>query len=134
MLEQRPYKLFLKYIIPSILGLLAISSATIVDGYFVGNYVGEIGLASVNITYPIFSILFGVGLMFAVGSSVMVSKLLGENKIDEALDVFSKAIISVSIFSIVACGLVYVNIENIFYLLDIKNEFKNNANIYLRQF
>ncbi len=80
MLEQKPYKIFLKYIIPSILGLLAISSASIVDGYFVGNYVGAIGLASVNVAFPVFSILFGTGLMFAVGGSVMTSKLLGENK------------------------------------------------------
>ena len=131
MLEDKPYKVFLKYIIPSILGLLAISSAVIIDGYFVGNYIGSIGLASINIAYPIISILFGIGLMFAVGSSVIASKLLGENKKDEALNIFSKALISVSIFSIVICSLVYINIENIFYLLNIEDELKNNSNIYL---
>ena len=131
MLKQKPYKVFFKYIIPSILGLLAISSASIIDGYFVGNYVGSIGLASINITYPIFSILFGVGIMFAVGSSVMVSKLLGEEKKEEALNVFSKAIICVSIFSVASCFLVYLNIDNIFYLLNITDELKINTSIYL---
>ncbi len=131
MLEQKPYKIFLKYIIPSILGLLAISSASIIDGYFVGNYVGSIGLAAINITYPIFSILFGVGLMFAVGSSVMVSKLLGEEKNEEALNIFSKAIICVSIFSIISCFLVYLNIDNIFYLLNITDDLQINTSIYL---
>ncbi len=131
MLEKEPYKVFLKYIIPSILGLLAVSSSSIVDGYFVGNYVGSIGLASINIAYPIFSILFGVGLMFAVGGSVMVAKLLGENKKQEALNIFSKAIISVTVFSIISCSLVYINIENIFYFLNIKGDLKNSAYIYL---
>lgn len=131
MFEEKPYKIFLKYIIPSILGLLAISSASIVDGYFVGNYVGTIGLASVNITYPIFSVLFGVGLMFAVGNSVMVSKYLGEGKKEEALNIFSKAMISVTIFSTLSCIIVYVNIDNIFYLLHLDNELKNSAYIYL---
>jgi putative MATE family efflux protein len=131
MLEQKPYKVFLKYIIPSILGLLAISSASIVDGYFVGNYVGSLGLASVNITYPIFSILFGIGLMFAVGSSVMVSKLLGEKNYNEAFNIFSKSIITVVLVSSIVCLLVYLNIENIFYLLDIKDEFRDSSFIYL---
>jgi len=131
MLEQKPYKIFLKYIIPSILGLLAISSASIIDGYFVGNYVGSIGLASINITYPIVAILFGVGLMFAVGSSVMVSKLLGEEKNEEALNIFSKAIICVTIFSVVSCFFVYLNIDNIFYLLNITDDLKINTSIYL---
>jgi putative MATE family efflux protein len=122
MLEEKPYKVFLKYIIPSILALLAISSANIVDGYFVGNYVGTTGLAAINITYPVFSILFGAGLMFAVGSSVMVSKLLGENKKQQALNIFSKTIISVSLFSIITCTIVYSNIGNILYFLNIKDE------------
>jgi len=131
MLENEPYKVFLKYIIPSILGLLAVSSSSIIDGYFVGNYVGSTGLASINIAYPIFSILFGVGLMFAVGGSVMVSKLLGENKKQEALNIFTKAIISVTLFSVIACSLVYINIENIFYLLNIEGELHKSAYTYL---
>jgi len=131
MLEKEPYKVFLKYIIPSILGLLAVSSSSIIDGYFVGNYVGPIGLASINISYPIFSILFGVGLMFAVGGSVMVSKLLGENKKQEALNIFSKAVISVTIFSIISCTLVYINIENIFYFLNIEGDLSKSAYTYL---
>lgn len=131
MLEQEPYKVFLKYILPSIFGLLAISSASIVDGYFVGNYVGSIGLAAVNITYPIFSILFGVGLMFAVGSSVMVAKLLGEKNNDEALNLFSKTIISIIIFSLFSCVLVYFNIDNILYFLNIGDDLKSSASLYL---
>ena len=31
---------FLKYLVPSIIGILAMSSASIVDGIFIGNYVG----------------------------------------------------------------------------------------------
>lgn len=131
MLEDRAYKVFLRYVIPSILGLLAISSASIIDGYFVGNYVGSIGLASINIAYPIFSILFGVGLMFAVGSSVMAGKLLGEKQIAQAQNLFSKALIAITLFSIIACGLVYLNIDNLLTLLNIQDELQRSAYIYL---
>lgn len=131
MLTQTPYKVFLTYIIPSVLGLIAVSSASIIDGYFVGNYVGTVGLAAVNIAYPIFSILFGLGLMFAVGSSVMFSKLLGSNRKPEAQDMFTKSMIVVTLFSLVACGLVYLNIENILHALDVKDEFQSSSYTYL---
>jgi putative MATE family efflux protein len=93
------------------LGLLAISSANIVDGYFVGNHVGSIGLASINISYPIFSILFGIALMFASGSSVSVSKLLGEKNIDDAINIFNKAIIAILVVSILLCSSIYLSLD-----------------------
>ena len=131
MLEEKVYKVFLKYVIPSLFGLLAISSASIIDGYFVGNYVGSIGLASINISYPIFAILFGFGLMFAVGNSVLVSKLIGEKKTQDASNLFSKAIISVSVSSVILCFLLYLNIDNIFYFLQIENELRLSSKSYL---
>lgn len=131
MLIDKPYIVFLKYIIPSIFGLLAISSASIIDGYFVGNYVGTLGLASINIAYPIFSILLGVALMFAVGSSVIVSKQLGEKNTKHASAIFSMSIISVTVFSIFLCSLIFISLENIFYILNITNELKNSATVYL---
>ena len=43
--------------------MLAISSANIVDGFFIGNYVGDFGLAAINISFPIF-----IWFCFDVGS------------------------------------------------------------------
>ena len=57
--------------IPAVLGMLAISSANIVDGFFIGNYVGDFGLAAINITFPIFSLLFFFFLMLESGTVVV---------------------------------------------------------------
>jgi len=131
MLETKPFILFLKYAIPSILGLLAISSASIIDGYFIGNYVGSTGLAAINISYPITTILFGLALMFAVGSSVIVGKLMGEKNIKEASNIFSKAIISVTLISILMCLLLYLNLGNILGALNVTGELKEKTLLYL---
>lgn len=77
MLDSKPFILFFKYVIPSMLGFLAISSASIIDGYFVGNYIGSVSLAAITVSFPLFNILFGFALMFAVGSSVITGKLMG---------------------------------------------------------
>ena len=131
MLETKPYILFIKYVIPSILGLLAISSASIIDGYFVGNYVGAVGLASINISYPITPVLFGLALMFAVGSSVMVGKLMGENNTQDASNVFTKSIISVSLISIVVCLILYLSLGNILDILNVQDELREKTFLYL---
>jgi len=71
---------FFRYVIPSTLSLLAISTASVVDGFFVGNYIGADALAAVNLLMPYFALLFGIALMFAVGGSVKASIYIGEKK------------------------------------------------------
>jgi len=56
--KDKVSSIFFKYSIPSVLGMLAISSASIVDGYFIGNYVGDLGLAAINISLPAYNGVF----------------------------------------------------------------------------
>ncbi len=107
---------FFQYSIPSVLGMLAISSASIVDGFFIGNYVGDFGLAAINITFPIFSLLFGFALMLAIGSSVTAGKLIGEGDIKSASMIFSKNIVCITLFSFITSTILFLNIETILYL------------------
>ncbi len=131
MLKEKPYKIFIKYVIPSILGLLAISSASIIDGYFIGNYVGAVGLASINISIPIITILFGLVLMFAVGNSVLVGKLMGENNTSDASNIFTKSIIFVSIMGIIICLVLYLSMGSILDILNVQNELREKTLEYL---
>ncbi|WED27593.1 MATE family efflux transporter [Vibrio sp. DW001] len=99
---------FLKYLLPSIVGMLAMSSASLVDGIFIGNFVGVPALAAVNLIIPILSVLFGVGLMLSIGGSVRAGKYLGEKNRAAASAIFSKTLIAVVFYAIViiAIGLV----------------------------
>ena len=69
---------FLHYAIPSVIGMLSLSSAFMVDGIFIGNFVGTTALAAVNLAMPVWSGLFAVITMLAIGSSVMCGKYLGQ--------------------------------------------------------
>ena len=62
---------FFHYVIPSVLGILAATSAGIIDGMFIGNFVGASALAAVNISLPAFYVFAAVVFMLAVGGSVM---------------------------------------------------------------
>ena len=48
--------IFIRYAVPSVLGMLAATSAGIIDGFFIGNYVGATALAAVNIAQPAWAV------------------------------------------------------------------------------
>lgn len=98
---------FLKYLLPSMAGMLAMSSASIVDGIFIGNFVGVAALAAVNLIIPILSVLFGVGLMLAIGGSVRAGKYLGQKNNQAASAIFSKTLITCITYAVftIAIGL-----------------------------
>jgi putative MATE family efflux protein len=100
---------FYRYLIPSLVGILAMTSASIVDGIFIGNYLGVTALAAVNLLMPILALLFGVGLMLAIGGSVRGGKYLGEKNTAAASAIFSKTLTFVAGYAVViiAFGLTF---------------------------
>ncbi|RXJ94658.1 MATE family efflux transporter [Malaciobacter molluscorum] len=131
MLTSKPLNVFFKYAIPAVFGLVAISSASIIDGYFVGNYVGPVALASLNMSYPIVTIIIGFAFMFAAGSSVICAKLIGEKNVKEANNIFTKAIIFIVLSSILIVSILLVNLDNIFTLFHAENKLKELTIEYL---
>lgn len=66
-------RLFRKYFIPTLTGMLSICLLTAIDGIFVGHGVGSDGIAAINIMIPIFMLLTGVELMTGAGCTVVAS-------------------------------------------------------------
>lgn len=77
-------KSLLKYVFPTILMMVFMSTYTIIDGLFVANLVGEDALAAVNMVWPAFNIVLAIGLMLATGGTAVMGKLMGEGKPQEA--------------------------------------------------
>ena len=77
-------KSLMKYVFPTILMMIFMSTYTIIDGLFVANLVGENALSAVNIVMPVINIFLAVGLMFATGGTAVMGKLMGEAKVEAA--------------------------------------------------
>ncbi len=58
---------FAKYVSLGILGQVALSCYTLADTFFVSAKLGANGLAALNLAFPIFCFLNGVGLMIGIG-------------------------------------------------------------------
>jgi MATE family, multidrug efflux pump len=84
---------FWHYSLPEIAGLLAMSSASLVDSIFLGNYVGSSALATVNLSVPALTLFWAIAMLIAVGGSVVCGKYLGQKKKELANQVFTTTMI-----------------------------------------
>jgi putative MATE family efflux protein len=108
-LEGPIFPTFIKYMLPSLLGLIAMTSGSLVDGMFIGNYEGVTALAAVNLIIPITTLLFGVSMMISIGGSVRGGKYLGEENTPAASAIFSKTLMFMVVYGliVIALGLIF---------------------------
>lgn len=125
-------KEFFKYAVPSALAMFISSLYTVVDGIFVGQGVGDLALAAVNIVLPFTVMLFGLASMFAIGGGALVSKNIGAKNIDRAVSIFRQ----VFKFLLIASGIIsiicIIFTEQIVTMLGATSNLKGLAVEYLR--
>lgn len=75
---------FFCYALPSMLSQLLNSCFIIVDGFFIGRNLGDIGLAAINVAWPITAFIQAVSLGLGLGGAVRLSTALGRGDKEEA--------------------------------------------------
>lgn len=126
------YKKLLKYTLPSILMMIFTSVYSIVDGFFVSNYVGKTPFAAVNFIMPFLIILGSLGFMFGTGGSALIAKTIGEGKRGKANELFSMLIYITIICSIVLAVFGIVFMRQIAALLGAEGAMLDNCVLYGR--
>ncbi len=93
-LTGKPVKTFFSFSLPNVAAMLCIASASVIDGYFVGNFIGPDGLAAVTLAMPFISLFYGLVIMLCIGGVVVCGKRLGEGNIPEASNIFSMTLLA----------------------------------------
>ncbi|WP_406658042.1 MATE family efflux transporter [Methanolobus sp. ZRKC2] len=70
-------KLFKKFTFPAVVGFIIGGIQIIIDGYFIGNGVGTLGLAAVTLVYPILIATLAIAMMLGIGCASLVALELG---------------------------------------------------------
>ncbi|MDO4280256.1 MAG: MATE family efflux transporter [Peptococcaceae bacterium] len=82
---------FFRYVTPNIFGMIGISAYMLADTYFIAKGVGADGLTALNLVLPLYSLLFGIGNMIAIGSATRFRLLRAMNS-PEADQYFGNAL------------------------------------------
>lgn len=107
--EEKINKLLLSFAIPSIISMLVGSLYNIVDQFFIGRTVGELGNAATNISFPLSLSCIAIGLLFGIGGASAFNLTMGKGEKEKAVYYMGNA--AVMLFS---CGVVLCLITQIF--------------------
>ncbi len=110
LLERDVKKMFFKYLIPSVGGMLGVSFYVLGDTMIVGRGIGSVGLAALNISIPMINVFNGLGLLFGIGASTAISISRGRGEERQVNNIFT-----ISIILSIILGLVLTTIR-IFFL------------------
>lgn len=124
------YKKLIKFTLPTIIMMIFSSIYGVVDGLFISNYLGSDAFAGMNLIMPILIICASVGFMLGTGGSALVSKILGEDKKEEANKVFSMLTYLLIITGIIFSILGVIFMRPIASLLGAKGAVLNDCTTY----
>lgn len=85
-------KLLIKQAVPASIGILVMSMNVVVDTIFVGNWIGPIAIAAINVVLPISFFIAALGMAIGVGGSSIISRALGANNKAKALKTFGNQV------------------------------------------
>lgn len=105
---------------------------SVVDGFFVSNFVGKTPFAAVNFIMPVLMILGSVGFMFGSGGSALVSKTMGEGEPDKARKLFSLFIYSTAVCGVIIAVISFIFIRPLAAFMGAEGEMLDNCVLYGR--
>lgn len=85
-------KLLIKQAVPASIGILVMSLNILVDTIFVGNWIGYIAIAAINIVLPVSFFIAALGMAIGIGGSSIISRALGGKLYEKALKTFGNQI------------------------------------------
>lgn len=122
----------MRFTLPSIIMMVFTSIYSIVDGFFVSNFVGKTAFAAVNFAMPLLMILGCVGFMFGTGGSALISKFLGEGKSEKANETFSFVVYAAAASGTLLAVLGEIFVSPILSLMGAEGELLEQATLYSR--
>ncbi|WP_396591076.1 MATE family efflux transporter [Allomuricauda sp. R78024] len=104
-------KLLIKQAVPASIGILVMSLNVLVDSIFVGNWIGSIAIAAINVVLPVSFFIAALGMAIGIGGSSIISRALGAENKEKALKTFGNQITLTLLvtISMVALGLYFVD-------------------------
>lgn len=126
------YQKLLRYTLPSILMMIFTSVYSVVDGFFVSNFVGKTPFAAVNFIMPFLLILGSLGFMFGTGGSALIAMTMGEGQTEKAKGLFSLFVYATLLSGTVIALLGIVLIRPIAAWLGAEGELLNQCVLYGR--
>lgn len=132
LLTQKISRLFLKYTIPGVAGLLFLGIQSVIDGVILGRFVGANALASVNLILPCYSLMTALSIVIGVGCQTLIGINLGRSDRQEANNAITTSFLFLGGISVLISGLIYIFAGDIARMLGANDVLVTGAVDYIR--
>ena len=104
-------RLLIKQAVPASIGILVMSLNILIDTIFVGNWIGPVAIAAINVVLPVSFFIAALGMAIGIGGSSIISRALGADNKEKALTTFGNQITLTLLLtvSLVIPGLYFVD-------------------------
>lgn len=126
------FKKFWRFVFPSMLAFAFSGLYAIVDGFFVGRSTGDIGLAAINIAYPLTALIQAVGTGIGMGGAIPLAVARGGDDTRKERTLLGNALILLLIACLLVLGGLLLCYRPLLGLLGARGEVLEAAADYIR--
>lgn len=123
-------RLLIKQAVPASIGILVMSLNILVDTIFVGNWIGSIAIAAINVVLPVSFFIAALGMAIGIGGSSIISRALGAENQGKALKTFGNQITLTILITVAMVGLGLYFVDSLIPAFGGKGEIFEPAKIY----
>lgn len=132
-LEKKPVRTLLwQFAVPSVIAMLVSSLYNIVDQFFIGRSVGELGNAATNIVFPLTISCIAVALLLGIGGASAFNISQGEGKTDLSVFYLGNAAAVMIILGCVLLAVTELCLTNLLHFFGSPEEVLPLAAVYTR--
>lgn len=125
-------KAVISNVIPSIISMIMVLVYNLADTVFIGQTKNDYMVAAVSIATPVFLLFMAVGMLFGIGGTSLISRMLGEERHEEAKKVSSFCYWTGLIVGIVSMVVIFIFAEPICRAVGASNDTIKYAKQYLQ--
>lgn len=125
-------KKFFSYVLPSILAFALSGVYTIVDGFFIGQSLGDTGLTAITLGYPISALVGAIGTGLGLSGAIRFTILSAQGEAKKRQECFSGTTMLMLVVAGLLMAILFAFAEPILYLLGARGNMLTLCTAYAR--
>lgn len=125
-------KKFFSYVLPSILAFALSGVYTIVDGFFIGQSLGDTGLTAITLGYPISALVGAIGTGLGLSGAIRFTILSAQGEAKKRQECFSGTTLLMLVVAGLLTAILFAFAEPILYLLGARGHMLTLCTAYAR--
>lgn len=119
-------------VIPSIISMLMVLIYNLADTFFIGQTKNAYMVAGVSVATPAFMFFMAVGMLFGIGGTSLISRLLGEGNAEKAKHTSAFCFFTSTAIGVVSMILIYIFAKPVCGMIGASRDTMEYASQYLR--